>query len=90
MFRINRKLPLNAFHLRQAQKTMKKKPLLLTAESVEVLVTNIVEELLKGQNTYKSETDALKRKIKIGMLRTLTYQKLIRKQQLINTSQQNN
>lgn len=69
---------------------MKKKPLLLTAESVEVLVTNIVEELLKGQNTYKSETDALKRKIKIGMLRTLTYQKLIRKQQLINTSQQNN
>ncbi len=69
---------------------MKKKPLMLTAESVEVLVTNIVEELLKGQNTYKSETDALKRKIKIGMLRTLTYQKLIRKQQLINTSQQNN
>ncbi|MEA5405392.1 MULTISPECIES: hypothetical protein [Arcicella] len=63
---------------------------MLTAESVEVLVTNIVEELLKGQNTYKSETDALKRKIKIGMLRTLTYQKLIRKQQLINTSQQNN
>ncbi len=69
---------------------MKKKPLMLTAESVEVLVTNIVEELLKGQNTYKSETDALKRKIKIGMLRTLTYQRLIRKQQLINTSQQNN
>lgn len=69
---------------------MKKKPLILTAESVEVLVTNIVEELLKGQNTYKSETDALKRKIKIGMLRTLTYQRLIRKKQLINTSQQNN
>lgn len=69
---------------------MKKKPLMLTAESVEVLVTNIVEELLKGQNTYKSETDALKRKIKIGMLRTLTYQRLIRKKQLINTSQQNN
>ena len=63
---------------------------MLTAESFEVLVTNIVEELLKGQNTYKSETDALKRKIKIGMLRTLTYQRLIRKQQLINTSQQNN
>ncbi len=69
---------------------MKKKPLLLTTESVEALVTDIVEELLKGQNTYKSETAALKRKIKIGMLRTLTYQKLVRKQYLLNTSQQQN
>jgi hypothetical protein len=55
-------------------------PLILTTESVEALVANIAEELLKGQNTYQFETAALKRKIKIGMLRTISYQQLLDKQ----------
>ena len=55
---------------------MKNTPIILTPESVEALVANIAEELLKGHNTYKSETAALKRKIKIGMLRTISYQEL--------------
>lgn len=67
---------------------MNKKPLLLKVDSIEALVTNIAEELLKGQNTYKSETDALKRKIKIGMLRTITYQELIRHRQPLSSNHQ--
>jgi hypothetical protein len=46
-----------------------------------MLVANIAEELLKGHNTYKSETAALKKKIKVGMLRTFSYQESIQKQQ---------
>ena len=52
-------------------------PIILTSESVEALVANIAEELLKGHNTYKSETATLKKKIKIGMLKTISYQKLM-------------
>jgi hypothetical protein len=44
-------------------------------------VANIAEELLKGQNTYKFETAAIKRKIKIGMLRTISYQESMSQQQ---------
>ena len=53
---------------------MKNMPILLTTESVDMLVANIAEELLKGHNTFKFETAALKKKIKIGMLRTFSYQ----------------
>ena len=56
---------------------MKNVPVILTSDSVDLLVANIAEELLKGHNTYKSETAALKKKIKIGMLRTISYQELI-------------
>ena len=56
---------------------MQNTPITLTTESVEVLVANIAEELLKGHNTYKSETAALKNKIKIGMLKTISYQELM-------------
>jgi hypothetical protein len=56
---------------------MQNTPIILTSESVEALVANIAEELLKGHNTYKSETAALKKKIKIGMLRTISYQELM-------------
>jgi hypothetical protein len=55
---------------------MQNTPIILTPESVEALVANIAEELLKGHNTYKSETAALRKKIKIGMLRTISYQEL--------------
>ncbi len=60
---------------------MKNEPIILTTDSVDLLVANIAEELLKGHNTYKSETAELKKKIKIGMLRTLSYQESIQKQQ---------
>ena len=53
---------------------MKNEPIILTTDSVDMLVANIAEELLKGHNTYKSETAALKKKIKVGMLRTFSYQ----------------
>ncbi|MCU0470654.1 MAG: hypothetical protein MUF58_18865 [Arcicella sp.] len=53
---------------------MKNNSIILTPESVEALVASIAEELLQGQNTYKSETAALKKKIRIGMLRTLSHQ----------------
>jgi hypothetical protein len=59
---------------------MKNVPVILTSDSVDMLVANIAEELLKGHNTYKSETAALKKKIKIGMLRTFSYQEAIEKQ----------
>ena len=60
---------------------MKNEPIILTTDSVDMLVANIAEELLKGHNTYKSETAALKKKIKVGMLRTFSYQASIQKQQ---------
>jgi hypothetical protein len=60
---------------------MKNEPILLTTDSVDMLVANIAEELLKGHNTYKSETAALKKKIKVGMLRTFSYQESIQRQQ---------
>ena len=60
---------------------MKNEPIILTTDSVDLLVANIAEELLKGHNTYKSETAALKKKIKVGMLRTFSYQESIQKQQ---------
>jgi hypothetical protein len=60
---------------------MKNEPIILTTDSVDLLVANIAEELLKGHNTYKSETAALKKKIKVGMLRTFSYQEAIQKQQ---------
>ena len=60
---------------------MKNMPIVLTTESVDMLVANIAEELLKGHNTYKFETAALKKKIKIGMLRTFSFQKSIQNQQ---------
>jgi hypothetical protein len=60
---------------------MIKEPLILTVDSIETLVANIAEELLKGQNTYKFETAAIKRKIKIGMLRTISYQESMSQQQ---------
>lgn len=56
---------------------MKNVPFMLTTDSVDLLVANIAEELLKGHNTYQSETAALKKKIKIGMLRTFSYQESI-------------
>ncbi|WP_026996292.1 hypothetical protein [Flectobacillus major] len=56
---------------------MKNTPVILTPESVEMLVANIAEELLRGQNTYKSETEAVRKRIKIGMLRTLSYQEIL-------------
>ena len=64
------------FHLTTRLPPMQNTPIILTSESVEALVANIAEELLKGHNTYKSETAALKKKIKIGMLRTISYQEL--------------
>lgn len=60
---------------------MKNVPIVLTPDSVDMLVANIAEELLKGHNTYQSETAALKKKIKLGMLRTFSYQASIQKQQ---------
>ena len=60
---------------------MKNEPIILTTDSVDMLVANIAEELLKGHNTYKSETAALKKKIKVGMLRTFSYQESIQRQQ---------
>ncbi len=60
---------------------MKNVPIVLTTDSVDMLVANIAEELLKGHNTYKSETAALKKKIKIGMLRTFSYQESIQNKQ---------
>jgi hypothetical protein len=60
---------------------MKNEPIVLTTDSVDMLVANIAEELLKGHNTYKSETAALKKKIKVGMLRTFSYQESIQRQQ---------
>jgi hypothetical protein len=60
---------------------MKNEPIMLTTDSVDMLVANIAEELLKGHNTYKSETAALKKKIKVGMLRTFSYQESIQRQQ---------
>jgi hypothetical protein len=60
---------------------MKNEPILLTSDSVDMLVANIAEELLKGHNTYQSETAALKKKIKVGMLRTFSHQASIQKQQ---------
>ena len=65
------------FHLTTILAPMQNTPITLTTESVEVLVANIAEELLKGHNTYKSETAALKKKIKIGMLKTISYQELM-------------
>jgi hypothetical protein len=65
------------FHLTTTLPPMQNTPIILTSESVEALVANIAEELLKGHNTYKSETAALKKKIKIGMLRTISYQELM-------------
>lgn len=56
---------------------MKNIPITLTTDSVDLLVANIAEELLKGHNTYKFETAALKKKIKIGMLRTFSFQESI-------------
>jgi hypothetical protein len=56
---------------------MKDSPVILTPESVELLVANIAEELLRGQNTYKSETQAVRKRIKIGMLKTLSYQEIL-------------
>ena len=60
---------------------MKNEPIILTTDSVDLLVANIAEELLKGHNTYKSETAALKKKIKVGMMRTFSYQESIQRQQ---------
>lgn len=60
---------------------MKNEAIILTTDSVDLLVANIAEELLKGHNTYKSETAELKKKIKVGMLRTFSYQESIQKQQ---------
>ena len=60
---------------------MKNLPIVLTTESVDMLVANIAEELLKGHNTYKSETAAMKKKIKIGMLRTFSFQESVQNQQ---------
>lgn len=60
---------------------MKNIPFVLTTESVDMLVANIAEELLKGHNTFKFETVALKNKIKIGMLRTFSYQESVQNQQ---------
>jgi hypothetical protein len=68
------------FYLTTKMPPMKNVPIILTPESVEALVASIAEELLKGHNTYKSETAALRKKIKIGMLRTLSYQELSKKQ----------
>ncbi len=48
----------------------------LDIEAVEILAVKITEELLKGKNTFKSETIALKIKIKVGMLRTISHQRL--------------
>jgi len=64
---------------------MKNVPFMLTSDSVDLLVENIAEELLKGHNTFKFETVALKKKIKIGMLRTFSYQDLVSNQQQISS-----
>jgi hypothetical protein len=60
---------------------MKILPIELTNDSVDLLVANIAEELLKGHNTYKYETAALKKKIKIGMLRTFCCQEPVQNKQ---------
>ena len=44
---------------------MKNIPITLTTDSVDLLVAKIAEELLKGHNTYKFETAALKKKLKL-------------------------
>ena len=59
---------------------MKNASIVLTTESVDMLVANIAEELLKGHNTFKFETAALKKKIEIGMLMTFSYQELTQNQ----------
>lgn len=60
---------------------MKNVQFVLTTESVDMLVANIAEELLKGHNTFKFETAALKKKIEIGMLITFSHQESIQNQQ---------
>jgi hypothetical protein len=57
-----------------------KNPIVLNPESVEILAVMIVEEILKGQNTYKSETEALREKIKKGVMKTISFQELTMKQ----------
>jgi len=53
----------------------------LDIEAVEILAVNITEELLRGRNTLKSETMALKVRIKVRMLRTISHQRLTMNQQ---------
>ncbi len=60
---------------------MKNVPITLTSDSIDILVANIAEELLKGHNTYQSETVALRKKIKIVLLRKFAQQELIQNQQ---------
>lgn len=57
-----------------------KNPIVLNIESAEILSAMIVEEILRGQNTYKSETEALRNKIREGVLKTFSYQQLMLKQ----------
>jgi hypothetical protein len=57
-----------------------KNPIVLNPESVEILSVMIVEEILKGQNTYKSDTEALREKIKKGVMKTISFQELTMKQ----------
>lgn len=52
----------------------------LDIEAVEILAIKIAEELLRGKNTLKSETIALRVKIKVGMLRTISHQRLVMNQ----------
>ncbi len=53
----------------------------LDIEAVEILAVNITEELLRGRNTLKSETMALKVRIKVRMLRTISHQRLTMNQE---------
>jgi hypothetical protein len=57
-----------------------KNPIVLNIDSAEILSVMIVEEILRGQNTYKSETEALRSKIREGVLKTFSYQELLLKQ----------
>jgi hypothetical protein len=57
-----------------------KNPIVLNIDSAEILSVMIVEEILRGQNTYKSDTEALRKKIREGVLKTFSYQELLLKQ----------
>ncbi len=62
----------------------------LDIEAVEILAIKITEELLRGKNTFKTETMALKVKIKVKILRTISHQRLTINQEKRKKHQKSN
>lgn len=57
-----------------------KNPITLTAESVDWVAAEIAEELLRGHNTYKTETDALRKRIKTGLFKSISHFEIVQRQ----------